>query len=44
MARPTAASSQARTRTHTMSSTAPEKKKELAMPAGEEVPMLTRQS
>jgi len=27
-----------------MSSTAPEKKKELAMPAGEEVPMLTRQS
>lgn len=29
---------------HTMSSTAPEKKKELAMLAGEEVPMLTRQS
>ena len=29
-------------RVHTMSSTAPEKKKELAMPVGEEELMLTR--
>ena len=41
MARPTAASSRARRRAHTMSSTAPEKK-ELMMPMGEEL-MLTRQ-
>ena len=43
MERPTAESSQARTRTHTMGSTATGEKTELAMPAGEELLTLTRQ-